>query len=382
MKRNTIYHGNCLEVLKTLPDNSIDCCITSPPYYGLRNYGVEGQIGLEETPEAFVAELVKVFDEVKRVLKPTGQLWLNIGDSYAGSGKGAGDTTTDNWKQGTHKGTRDNGINNIKLKTPGAKPKDLIGVPWMLAFALRAAGWYLRQEIIWAKPNPMPESVTDRCTKAHEQIFLLTKSAQYFFDAEAIKTESIEPDDDRGSGGNRKRKPTQLINGIRNSGVYPKANKRSVWSVTTQPYSEAHFATFPEELIEPCILAGTSTEGCCAECGKPRERKLEKVGTSELRNGSQWKEKAVIVEMKGETSLRTSMHTTNELPVYETTGWKATCECNAATVPAVVLDPFSGAATTAIVAKKKGRDYIGIELNEKYIALSNKRLYEELGMFL
>lgn len=194
MIRNIIYHGNCLKVLKTLPDNSIDCCVTSPPYYGLRNYGVEGQIGLEETPEAFVAELVKVFDEVKRVLKPTGTLWLNMGDSYAGSGKGAAThpRTNNQWMQGNNnKGSLDKTIHNFKSEL--IKPKDLIGVPWMLAFALRASGWYLRMDIIWNKTNPMPESVTDRPTKAHEYIFLLTKSAKYFYDAEAIKTESIEP---------------------------------------------------------------------------------------------------------------------------------------------------------------------------------------------
>jgi len=383
MKRNTIYHGNCLEVLKTLQDNSIDCCVTSPPYYGLRDYGVKGQIGLEETPEAFVAELVKVFDEVKRVLKPTGQLWLNIADSYAGSGKGASThpKTNQKWLQGNNKGSHDK---TLCFKSKVIKPKDLIGVPWMLAFALRDAGWYLRQEIIWAKPNPMPESVTDRCTKSHEQIFLLTKSSKYFYDAEAIKNKSIDMYDDRGIRGNKKRKPTRLISGIRNPGVYPKSNKRSVWSVTTKPCLEAHFATFPEKLIEPCILAGTSAEGCCAECGKPYERILNKelVPTYKASFNSVAKERDFEADAQDQGSNRMKDgHKPGWAYISKTTGWKPTCECKAGKLPAIVLDPFSGAGTTALVAKKKGRDYIGIELNKQYIKISNKRLYNELGIF-
>lgn len=294
---------------------------------------------------------------------------------YAGSGKGAAThpRTNNQWMQGNNnKGSLDKTIHNFKSEL--IKPKDLIGVPWMLAFALRASGWYLRMDIIWNKTNPMPESVTDRPTKAHEYIFLLTKSAKYFYDAEAIKTESIEPYDDRGSSGNKKCKPTQLINGIRNSGVYTKANKRSVWTVSTQPFSGAHFATFPEDLIEPCILAGTSAEGCCLVCGKPYEREIEK---RYVKHENWFGDKHKVRNSRGKSG-----NAYNELIATETKRWKPTCECNSTTVPAIVLDPFSGAATTAVVAKKNGRDYIGIELNEKYIELSNKRLYEELGMFI
>jgi DNA modification methylase len=309
MDLNKIYNENCLIGMKKLPEQSINCCVTSPPYYGLRDYGNDEQIGLEETPEHYVQTMVNVFRDVKRVLRDDGTLWLNLGDSYAGGGK-KGDT--EGAKQKTSKGatwgTNDR-LATLKSKINGVKPKDLIGIPWMVAFALRADGWYLRQDIIWNKPNPMPESVKDRCTKAHEYIFLLSKSPKYYYDSEAIKTESIEPDDDRGSRGNRKRFPTDKINGIRNSGVYPMANKRSVWTVNTMPYSEAHFATFPQELIVDCIKAG------CPENG-------------------------------------------------------------------VVLDPFMGAGTTAVVSRKLNRNYLGFELNPDYVKIANNRLYNEMGMFL
>ena len=221
--------------------------------YGLRDYGVDDQIGLEPTPDGYVAKLVAVFREVKRVLKDDGVLWLNLGDSYS--------------MQSTHRSNVERGgINQrgrsikdsgLLTKTEGMKPKDLIGIPWTVAFALRADGWYLRSDIIWSKPNPMPESVKDRPTKAHEYVFLLTKSAKYYYDAEAIKDPSKEPDDNRGKRGNRKRFPTEQIAGIRGPGVYPMANKRSVWTVNTQPFRGAHFAVMPEKLVEPCVLAGS-----------------------------------------------------------------------------------------------------------------------------
>lgn len=305
MELNKIINEDCLYGMKNIPDNSIDCCVTSPPYYGLRDYGHDEQIGLEETPELYVSEMVQVFMEVKRVLKPTGTLFLNLGDSYNGSGKASGGGGI-GYLQQSNKGS-------MRMTTPtklkGLKPKDLIGIPWMVAFALRTDGWYLRQDIIWSKPNPMPESVIDRCTKAHEYIFLMSKSSKYYYDAESIKTISIDENGDRGSSTNRKRFPTDKVNGIRKGGFYPMANKRSVWTVTTQPYNDAHFATFPEELIYDCIKAGCPLGG-------------------------------------------------------------------------IVLDPFMGSGTTAIVAKKLGRNYIGFELNEEYIEMAEKRLYDEIGMFL
>jgi len=253
-----ILEGDCREMLKTLADQSVNCCVTSPPYFGLRDYGVADQIGLEKTPDEFVAQLVSVFREVRRVLRDDGTLWLNLGDSYAGSTNTGGT----NSKQGDAK--RIGAMNGHKRQLfDGIKTKDLIGIPWRVAFALQADGWYLRQEIIWAKPNPMPESVTDRCTKAHEYIFLLSKRARYYFDADAIAELSVVWGGFHGS-----RADKSGANGDRNDGgrcnvENDKAtrNKRSVWTVATQSFKEAHFATFPPDLIEPCILAGCPKGG-------------------------------------------------------------------------------------------------------------------------
>jgi len=258
---NRIYQGDCIEQMKLFPDESIDCCVTSPPYWGLRDYGHDDQIGLEETPEEYVSKMVAVFHEVKRVLKPEGTLFLNLGDSYAGSGKGA-------WEnKDVQKEVYVPDPNSPQCKIPkvpfGLKPKDLVGIPWLVAFALRSDGWYLRQDIIWHKPNPMPESVTDRCTKSHEYIFLMSKSAKYYYDAEAIaeKQESTSKSFN-GSKGNKSGangdKNDSGRAGIERTGF---RNKRSVWTVTTKPFSEAHFATYPEKLITPCILAGCPVGG-------------------------------------------------------------------------------------------------------------------------
>jgi DNA modification methylase len=305
---NEIKNIDCLQGLKELPDCSVNCCVTSPPYYGLRDYGHDGQIGLEETPELYVQKMTEVFREVRRVLKDDGTLWLNLGDSYNGVGQ-KNEQQAGSPKQKTNKGALCQSAKNIQ----GIKPKDLIGIPWMVAFALRADGWYLRQDIIWHKPNPMPESVTDRCTKSHEYIFLLSKSARYYYDADAIKEKMVGAPHNPGN----KAKPDagHLRNDFgtdRMDKVWGKdgmANKRSVWTVTTKPFSEAHFATFPEDLIVPCIKAG------CPEGG-------------------------------------------------------------------IVLDPFMGAGTTAVVARKLNRNYTGFELNPDYIKIAGKRLYQELGMFL
>lgn len=322
---NKIINENCLTGLKRLPDNSIDCCVTSPPYFGLRDYGMVEQIGLEETPELYVAKMVEVFTEVKRVLKPEATLWLNLGDSYSGSGKGVGDYREDKGKQGTNKGSLSITSNNFS--TFGLKAKDLIGIPWMVAFALRSSGWYLRQEIIWHKPSCMPESVTDRCTKNHEHIFLLAKNRQYYFDNISIQEDAVWDVDGTGTlkrkerqNDNNKNQASDKINGIRKvynncktgtaiKKVDGKRNKRSVWTYNPAQFSEAHFATFPEELIVDCIKAG------CPENG-------------------------------------------------------------------IILDPFMGAGTTAVVAKKLNRNYIGFELNSDYIKIAEKRIYNEIGMFL
>ena len=343
----TLYLGDCMDAMRDMPDKSVQVCVTSPPYYGLRDYGVDGQIGQEKTPEEYTQKLVDVFSEVRRVLRDDGTLWLNLGDSYAGSGRG----NNPNGKQGTNRGTKfDN--NNRGFVPNGLKPKDLIGIPWRVAFALQADGWYLRQDIIWAKPNPMPESVTDRCTKSHEYIFLLSKSAHYFYNHNAIKEplkdtsiarliQDIEqqqgsdrvPGKTNGTmkavcfGGTNRCPDTRLQSGKAwtpnmagsgssmngHSGYFDTegnpvcsvmVNKRDVWTITTKPYKAAHFATYPRELVQPCILAGSS---------------------------------------EGDT----------------------------------VLDPFGGSGTTAAVALSLGRKAITCELNQDYAELIKDRIRSE-----
>lgn len=335
-----IHIGDCLDILPTLESGSVQTCITSPPYFGLRDYGVDGQIGHETTPDEFVDVMVRVFREVRRVLHDNGTLWLNLGDSYAGAG-GQSPQSGRLFKGRARQ--RENTCISARIRTDGLKPKDLVGIPWMVAFALRADGWYLRQDIVWSKPNPMPESVRDRCTKAHEYLFLLSKSARYHFDAEAIaeplaytsiarlsqstldqqQVSSRVPGKTNGpmkavrAKGNRRT--------FRGGGVYTQGrsfdndadpcndsvgnvpnerdtrNRRSVWTVATQPFKEAHFATFPPALVEPCILAGS----------RPGD---------------------------------------------------------------LVLDPFMGAGTTAVVAERLGRRWVGCELNPKYAAMAEARI--------
>lgn len=299
---NKIYQGDVLKVLRKLPNECVDCVITSPPYYGLRDYGVNGQIGIEKTPEEYVSKMVDVFREVKRILKKEGTLWLNLGDSYWNNFGGGSKTMT----TGNAAAVKIRGRNN-KPKHYLLKIKDLIGIPWRVAFALQADGWYLRQDIIWSKPNAMPESVTDRCTKSHEYIFLLTKSPKYYFDNEAIKEPYAEnhhlPGNKRVYNANR---PDGMTLRTDRDNENPNGrNKRSVWTITTKPFKEAHFATFPEKLIEPMVKAGCPAGGIC-------------------------------------------------------------------------LDPFMGSGTTAVVARKLGRNYIGIELNQKYVEISERRLAQQV----
>ena len=343
-----ILKGNNFDTLKTLDDQSINTVVTSPPYWGLRDYGTgtweggdpdcphmrttkisvntatghkgmadkghavgdaiykdicpkcnavrkDSQLGLEDTPEQFAHNLVMLFREIRRVLRDDGTVWLNLGDSYSSGGRR---TTTNQ----SLRGDKDYGVTR-PAPSEGIKPKDLIGIPWRVAFALQQDGWYLRQDIIWHKPNPMPESVRDRCTKAHEYIFLLSKNVKYYYDHEAIKEDCITNDNS-----NRDRDNTKLNNTPGRTNNYTKKNKRSVWTVTTKPFKGAHFATFPMDLIEPCILAG------CPEGG-------------------------------------------------------------------TVLDPFGGAGTTAVVSNKHNRNAILCELNEEYIEIAEKRLESDLPLF-
>lgn len=313
-----ILQGDCRELLKTGPDESVQCCVTSPPYWGLRDYGVKGQIGLEKTPEEYVANLVEVFREVRRVLRPDGTLWLNLGDSYArslekgGSGPNGKHDTIPAYADARRlmresEGSSDGGVGRAARAPIGngcsnLKPKDLVGIPWMVALALRADGWYLRSDIIWAKNNPMPESVRDRPTKAHEYVFLLSKSERYFYDHEAIKEDAAGAGSKRPSmkKGSFQAKGEPLPGRLPFRAVTEKRNARSVWTINTKPFKEAHFAVFPEELARRCILAGS----------KP-----------------------------GDT----------------------------------VLDPFHGAGTTGLVAQQLEREYVGIELSAEYVAISKRR---------
>jgi DNA modification methylase len=304
MSEAKILVGDVRQQLSHIADGSVQCCVTSPPYWGLRDYGADGQIGLEQTPEAYVDEMVGVFREVWRVMADDGVLWLNLGDSYNGSGGAGGDYGVGGLKEGQPK--------YPSRKVGTLKPKDLVGIPWRIAFALQADGWYLRQDIIWAKPNPMPESVTDRCTKAHEYLFLLTKSAKYYFDNVAIKepsanlgTTKIKFGGTKYGDSNDPKHATKSGNEYIDSGT---RNKRSVWTITTKPFRGAHFAVMPEALVEPCILASS----------KPDD---------------------------------------------------------------LVLDPFTGSGTVAVVALKHGRNFIGTELNAEYAEIARTRIESSQPMF-
>ena len=342
-----ILEGHCLDVLRTLPDQSVHCCVTSPPYFGLRDYGVAGQIGLEPTLPEFVDTLVSVFREVRRVLRDDGTCWVNLGDSYAGSwgaqsrhGAGTGRRSPLSQTQIAAMPQQVTNVGSLS-KVPGLKPKDLMGMPWRVAFALQEDGWYLRQDIIWHKPNPMPESVTDRCTKAHEYIFLLSKSARYWFDSDAIKEPAVAADMGAMDGGAQRMPDGSKANDGRNFRVSAKGNaktfrggryiggqsfdnsgpterdshgnapnealtrnRRSVWTVATEPFKEAHFATFPPSLIVPCIAAGCPPGG-------------------------------------------------------------------------TVLDPFGGAGTTGLVADRLQRNAVLIELNPTYAEMARRRIHDD-----
>jgi DNA modification methylase len=322
MRQWDVVCGDALISLKALPDGCARCCVTSPPYWGLRDYGVSGQLGLEATPEAYAANLVAVFREVRRVLAEDGTLWLVIGDSYCGGGRGGNPVDSPFDKQQSNHGSLSVGPS---AAVPGLKPKDLVGIPWRVAFALQADGWYLRSDIIWSKPNPMPESVTDRPTKAHEYLFLLSKRERYFYDAAAIAEPVVKgaagstfTEGKTGTNGNGRQQSAEARalkqdgHGRRHAGFNARwdasdgdergtRNARTVWSIATQPYPEAHFATFPEKLAERCILAGSAV---------------------------------------GDT----------------------------------VLDPFTGSGTTGAVAVNHGRRFVGIELNPAYVTLAEKRI--------
>lgn len=380
----TIFQGDCLKRLKKLPSESIQMCVTSPPYFGLRDYGHDGQIGLEETPEQYIEKLVAVFREVRRLLRKDGTLWLNIGDSYAANRSYQVPST----KGGVKHGPGQAAGGRASVVPDGLKPKDLVGIPWMLAFALRADGWYLRQDIIWHKPNPMPESVGDRCTKAHEYLFLLSKSQKYFFDNEAIKEQAIGGQS--GAATKFKRANSKRAQAIprHSAGTHRPdrpdisydgllRNRRSVWTINTKPYKGAHFAVYPSALVEPCILAGTSEAGHCPECGARAVRKIEK---HTLLTGNSAKAGRTPEEINSSGKHRGGVNGGNKnlksgpSVVSRTIGWKRGCECGSKYVSDIVLDPFNGSGTTGQVALERGRRYVGLELNPEYVELTKKRL--------
>ena len=381
-----VYLGDAREVLAELSADSVDCVVTSPPYWGLRDFEVPatvwggdpdcrhrwgsmergrrkdmrpsdtttrkarvglnrrqdsaatnggrfcercgawlGSLGLESSPELFVTHMVELLRDVRRVLKPTGSLWLNLGDSFYGGGRSRRDASH------------------------GLKPKDLIGIPWRVALALQADGWYLRSDIVWHKPNPVPEPSIDRPIRAHEFLFLLAKEPRYFYDAEAV------------------REVASTWHGGRTSAPHHRTrNRRSVWVLPTQAFRGSHTATFPAKLVEPCILAGTSAAGCCSQCGRPWVRDLEVTYETIAHNAEDRKRR--------HADRRVFEITVPRVRVARTLGWKPTCQCGAPTVPALVLDPFLGTGTTLAVAQQHARNGVGIELNDAYLRLIRERL--------
>ena len=335
----SLHQGDARD-MSMIEDGNVHCVVTSPPYWGLRDYGVSDGIGLEATVGEFVKNIVSVGREVSRVLRNDGTFWLNLGDSY--------------------------------------HLKSLVGQPWRVAFALKDDGWKLRSAIVWHKPNPMPESVKDRPTGAHEMIFLLTKRPRYFYDAEAIKTDSKDPGDNRKarSKSGQKRLPTEMISGLRpDSKTYPKANARNVWRFPTQPRPDAHFATFPDELPRRCIMAGTSEHGVCSECGAPYVRKVERKSEPSVtpRERGTDKQSGHGRRHAGFNDRWEASENDSRQPV--SVGWRASCKHeDAPVVPAVVLDPFVGSGTTAAVAQSLGRHAIGLDMNEEYLEIARHRV--------
>lgn len=367
---HTFYIGDVMTVLKQLKSESIHCVVTSPPYFGLRDYGIKGQLGLEPVPdclgwatgnpcgECYVCKLVEVFREVWRVLRKDGTVWLNLGDTYAASGRGGGGGSF----QDKDVGSKISHINQRRKPAPGYKPKDLIGIPCRVSFALQADGWWRRSEITWCKKAPMPESAEDRPTNATEKIFLLTKSLNYYYDREAVR----EKTSGSYNGSSFTKGKTAAVKPNVGQGERierPGRNMWNYWLLSPEPFPEAHFAVFPTEIPRRAILAGTSEKGCCPKCGAPWERMVEK--TNETRT----KKTGIGVDCYEGTKGRAG-----EVNVI-TIDWHPTCSCGIVeeTVPCTVLDPFGGAGTTTLVAMQLGRSSIYIDLNPEYAEMAIRR---------
>ncbi len=352
-----LHHGDCLEILPTMEAGSVHACVTSPPYYGQRDYGVDGQIGLEETPGEYVAKMVDVFRDVRMVLRDDGTLWLNLGDSYQ-SGNNPGDSGRKGCNAAVSNTQREC---QSRAYAPGVASKQLLGIPWRVAFALQADGWYLRDAIIWAKAendgednegSAMPGSQRDRCTFAYEMVFLLAKRDRYYFDLDAERTKS---------------------------GAIP----RNVWRINPQAGPGEHYAVMPLELAQRCVRLGTSEKGCCPGCGAPWERVVERVGLREIGVGldnplpkKRGRQEMGLASNKSALSCSNSHNaSTPQCPIVKTLGWQPTCSCPAAPpIPCTVLDPFSGAGTTGLSVTGLGRRYVGIELNAEYLEMSRRRI--------
>ena len=403
MTVSRIIVGDVRQVLKRLEAGSVHCVVTSPPYWGLRDYGVEGQLGLEESPEAWVEQLVAAFDEVHRVLRKDGTVWLNVGDAYCSSGShgpGRSDMLLERPKNHRAEYRAANGVRERGVQ--GFKHKDRLGLPHMLVFALRAAGWYWRDEIIWHKTAPMPESTRDRTTQSHEFVFLLSKSSRYFYDQDAVREPASGTAHSRGLGpppqgwdtgpGNHRLKrgryrpgdPGGFDQAVRR--VVTTRNKRSVWTLPPEPFAGAHFATFPTKLVTPCVEAGTSERGVCPECGTPWTRVVEFGGAdvdhqracggdaNGLYSGAATKDYGAA---GAEDPSAVKARILAGMRERKTVGWEPGCEHVCDPVPATLLDPFSGAGTTGLVAQRLGRSYIGCELNPEYAELSRKRIRDD-----
>ena len=351
-------------------------------------------LGLETDPSSFVAHVVQIFREARRVLRDDGVLWLNFGDSYAqAKGHGHWTSTAGIGDEQSQKVT--SRWAKIGAEDLGLKPKDMIGIPWRIAFALQADGWTLRQDIIWAKGSCMPESVTDRCTKSHEYVFMFAKAQRYFFDHVAIREpaktdvsfnpwqqreydQSMLPDNmhqNPGKHGTAKGRPKGVVGYAEPN----KRNKRSVWNINPKPYKGAHFAVWPEALVEPMILAGTS-ESCCSACGAPRQRVIERAQTGLNDYEGKWKDedaqssgRRILARVRAARASGNAHDQPFSQPV--TKGWQDSCDCQATTIPCTVLDPFSGSGTTGAVARRLGRNYIGIDLNAEYLVLAKERIF-------